>query len=337
MTIRIAINGYGRIGRNILRSLYESNRQNEVKIVAINDLGDTNINAHLTQYDTTHGRFKFPVSVGQDGSLIVDGTEIQVLSERDPTKLPWKDLDIDVVLECTGFFASRDGASKHLKAGAKKVLISAPAGDDVDATIVYGINHQTLKATDTIVSNASCTTNCLVPLVKPLHEALKITSGLMTTVHAYTNDQVLTDVYHTDLRRARAAGHSMIPTKTGAASAVGLVMPELKGKLDGFAIRVPTINVSVVDLSVVVEKATTVKEVNEILKKASENELKGILAHNDAPLVSIDFNHNPASSIFDSTQTKVIGNLVKVLSWYDNEWGFSNRMIDTALAMAKAK
>ncbi len=337
MAIRIAINGYGRIGRNILRSLYEANRQNEVKIVAINDLGDTNINAHLTQYDTTHGRFKFPVSVGQDGSLIVDGTEIQVLSERDPAKLPWKDLDIDVVLECTGFFASRDGASKHIKAGAKKVLISAPAGDDVDATIVYGINHQTLKATDTIVSNASCTTNCLVPLVKPLHEALKITSGLMTTVHAYTNDQVLTDVYHTDLRRARAAGHSMIPTKTGAASAVGLVMPELKGKLDGFAIRVPTINVSVVDLSVVVEKATTVKEVNEILKKASENELKGILAHNEAPLVSVDFNHNPASSIFDSTQTKVIGNLVKVLSWYDNEWGFSNRMIDTALAMAKAK
>jgi glyceraldehyde 3-phosphate dehydrogenase len=337
MAIRIAINGYGRIGRNILRSLYEANRQNDVKIVAINDLGDTNINAHLTQYDTTHGRFKFPVSVGQDGSLIVDGTEIQVLSERDPAKLPWKDLDIDVVLECTGFFASREGASKHLKAGAKKVLISAPAGDDVDATIVYGINHQTLKATDTIVSNASCTTNCLVPLVKPLHEALKITSGLMTTVHAYTNDQVLTDVYHTDLRRARAAGHSMIPTKTGAASAVGLVMPELKGKLDGFAIRVPTINVSVVDLSVVVEKATTVKEVNEILKKASENELKGILAHNEAPLVSVDFNHNPASSIFDSTQTKVIGNLVKVLSWYDNEWGFSNRMIDTALAMAKAK
>jgi len=337
MTIRIAINGYGRIGRNILRSLYEYNRQNEVKIVAINDLGDTSINAHLTQYDTTHGRFSFPVTVGQDGSLIVDGNEIQVLSERDPAKLPWKDLDIDVVLECTGFFASREGASKHLTAGAKKVLISAPAGEDVDATIVYGINHQTLKATDTIVSNASCTTNCLVPLVKPLHEALKITSGLMTTVHAYTNDQVLTDVYHTDLRRARAAGHSMIPTKTGAASAVGLVMPELKGKLDGFAIRVPTINVSVVDLSIVVEKSTTVKEVNEILKKASENELKGILAHNDAPLVSVDFNHNPASSIFDSTQTKVIGNLVKVLSWYDNEWGFSNRMIDTALAMAKAK
>lgn len=335
MTIRVAINGYGRIGRNILRALYEANRQNDIKIVAINDLGDTNINAHLTQYDTTHGRFKYDVTVGQDGSLIVDGNEIQVLSERDPAKLPWKNLDIDVVLECTGFFASKDKAALHLKAGAKKVLISAPAGDDVP-TIVYGINHQTLKADDTIVSNASCTTNCLVPVVKPLHEKLKVISGLMTTVHAYTNDQVLTDVYHTDLRRARAAGHSMIPTKTGAASAVGLVMPELKGKLDGFAIRVPVINVSVVDLTVTVEKETNVKEVNEILKNAAHNELKGILAHNDAPLVSVDFNHNPASSIFDSTQTKVIGNLVKVLSWYDNEWGFSNRMLDTALAMTKA-
>lgn len=337
MAIRIAINGYGRIGRNILRALYEQNRQNDIQIVAINDLGDTNINAHLTQYDTTHGRFKFNVAVGQDGSLIIDGNEIQVLSERDPAKLPWKALDIDVVLECTGFFATRDKAELHLKAGAKKVLISAPAGNDVDATIVYGINHQALKASDTIVSNASCTTNCLVPLVKPLHDHLKLVSGLMTTVHAYTNDQVLTDVYHTDLRRARAAAHSMIPTKTGAASAIGLVMPELKGKLDGFAIRVPTINVSVVDLSIIVEKQTTVEEVNQILKNASENELKGILAHNSAPLVSVDFNHHPASSIFDSTQTKVIGNLVKVLSWYDNEWGFSNRMLDTAMAMAKAK
>lgn len=337
MAIRIAINGYGRIGRNILRALYEQNRHNDIQIVAINDLGDTSINAHLTQYDTTHGRFKFPVSVGQDGHLIIDGNEIQVLSERDPAKLPWKALDIDVVLECTGFFATRDKAELHLKAGAKKVLISAPAGNDVDATIVYGINHQALKASDTIVSNASCTTNCLVPLVKPLHDHLKLVSGLMTTVHAYTNDQVLTDVYHTDLRRARAAAHSMIPTKTGAASAIGLVMPELKGKLDGFAIRVPTINVSVVDLSIIVEKQTTVEEVNQILKNASENELKGILAHNSAPLVSVDFNHHPASSIFDSTQTKVIGNLVKVLSWYDNEWGFSNRMLDTAIAMAKAK
>jgi glyceraldehyde 3-phosphate dehydrogenase len=336
MTIRIAINGYGRIGRNILRALYEQNRQNEITIVAINDLGDTNINAHLTKYDTTHGRFKHEVAVGQDGSLIIDGNEIQVLSERDPAKLPWKDLNIDVVLECTGLFASKDKAALHLQAGAKKVLISAPAGNDV-ATIVYGINHQILKATDNIVSNASCTTNCLAPLVKPLHDNLKITSGLMTTVHAYTNDQVLTDVYHTDLRRARAAAHSMIPTKTGAASAIGLVIPELKGKLDGFAIRVPTINVSVVDLSVVVEKSTSIEEVNQILQRASTNELKGILAHNDEPLVSVDFNHNPASSIFDSTQTKVIGNLVKVLAWYDNEWGFSNRMIDTAVAMVKAK
>jgi glyceraldehyde 3-phosphate dehydrogenase len=337
MTIRVAINGYGRIGRNILRSLYEAQRQNEITIVAINDLGDTNINAHLTQYDTTHGKFRYPVAVGEDGSLIIAGDEIQVLSERDPSKLPWQKLNIDVVLECTGLFATRDKASMHLQAGAKKVLISAPAGSDVDATIVYGVNHRVLKATDKIVSNASCTTNCLVPLVKPLHEALGVVSGLMTTVHAYTNDQVLTDVYHTDLRRARAAAHSMIPTKTGAASAVGLVMPELKGKLDGFAIRVPTINVSVVDLSIVVDKATTVDEVNQIVKRASENELKGVLDYNEAPLVSVDFNHHNASSIFDATQTKVIGNLVKVLSWYDNEWGFSNRMLDTLTAMMKAK
>lgn len=337
MTIRIAINGYGRIGRNILRSLYESHRQNEIKIVAINDLGDTHINAHLTQYDTTHGRFKETVSVGQDGSLIVAGDEIQVLSERDPAKLPWKKLDIDVVLECTGLFASRNKAQLHIDAGAKKVLISAPAGTDVDATIVYGINHHILKSTDNIVSNASCTTNCLVPLVKPLHEKLGLVAGLMTTVHAYTNDQVLTDVYHTDLRRARSATHSMIPTKTGAASAIGLVMPELKGKLDGFAIRVPTINVSVVDLTLTVEQKTDVNAVNEIIKNASQNELKGILAYNDAPLVSIDFNHHPASSIFDASETKVIGNLVKVLAWYDNEWGFSNRMLDTAIAMMKAK
>lgn len=337
MAIRVAINGYGRIGRNILRSLYEAQRQNEIKIVAINDLGDTSINAHLTQYDTTHGRFKYPVTVGSDGSLIVAGDEIQVLSERDPSKLPWQKLNIDVVLECTGLFATREKASLHLQAGAKRVLISAPAGSDVDATIVYGINHTILKATDKIVSNASCTTNCLVPLVKPLHEKLGVVSGLMTTVHAYTNDQVLTDVYHTDLRRARAAAHSMIPTKTGAASAVGLVLPELKGKLDGFAIRVPTINVSVVDLSVVVDKQTSVEEVNQILKHASQNELKGILDYNDAPLVSVDFNHHSASSIFDATQTKVIGNLVKVLAWYDNEWGFSNRMLDTSLAMMKAQ
>jgi glyceraldehyde 3-phosphate dehydrogenase len=336
MAIRVAINGYGRIGRNILRALYESNRQNEITIVAINDLGDTKINAHLTQYDTTHGRFNKSVSIGADGSLIIAGDEIQVLSERDPAKLPWQKLGIDVVFECTGYFASREKAKLHLDAGAKKVLISAPAGSDVDATVVYGVNHKILKASDKIISNASCTTNCLVPLVKPLHEKLGVVSGLMTTVHAYTNDQVLTDVYHEDLRRARAAAHSMIPTKTGAASAIGLVMPELKGKLDGFAIRVPVINVSVVDLTLTVEKQTTVDDVNAILKQASEGELKGILGYNQLPLVSVDFNHHPASSIFDATQTKVIGTLVKVLAWYDNEWGFSNRMLDTAIAMMKA-
>lgn len=337
MAIRVAINGYGRIGRNILRALYEANRQKDIQIVAINDLGDASINAHLTQYDTTHGRFNFKVSAGNDGSLIVNGDEIQGFSEKNPANLPWDKLGIDVVLECTGMFTTREKAQGHIDAGAKKVLISAPAGSDVDATIVYGVNHQMLKATDKIVSNASCTTNCLAPLVKPLHEKLGIISGLMTTVHAYTNDQVLTDVYHQDLRRARAAGHSMIPTSTGAAKAVGLVLPALKGKLDGFAIRVPTINVSVVDLTITVERQTTVEEVNQILRAESEAQLKGILSYSDAPLVSIDFNHNPASSIFDATQTRVIGNLVKVLSWYDNEWGFSNRMIDTAIAMMQAK
>lgn len=336
MTIKVAINGYGRIGRNILRALYDAGRQNEFKIVAINDLGDTKINAHLTQYDTTHGRFSKTVQIGSDGSLIINGDEIQVLSERDPSKLPWQKLGIDVVFECTGYFASSEKAKAHLAAGAKKVLISAPAGNDLP-TIVYGVNHQTLKASDAIVSNASCTTNCLVPVVKPLHDKLKVISGLMTTVHAYTNDQVLTDVYHEDLRRARSATQSMIPTKTGAASAIGLVLPELKGKLDGFAIRVPTINVSVVDLTVTVEKLATVDEINKILKQASETELKGILAYNEAPLVSVDFNHNPHSATFDATQTKVIGNLVKVLAWYDNEWAFSNRMLDTAMAMMKAK
>ncbi|MBS0287221.1 MAG: type I glyceraldehyde-3-phosphate dehydrogenase [Proteobacteria bacterium] len=336
MTIRVAINGYGRIGRNILRALYDAGRQNEFKIVAINDLGDTKINAHLTQYDTTHGRFSKTVQIGQDGSLIINGDEIQVLSERNPRNLPWQQLGIDVVFECTGYFASTEKAKAHLDAGAKKVLISAPAGSDLP-TIVYGVNHHTLTAKDSIVSNASCTTNCLVPLVKPIHDKLKVISGLMTTVHAYTNDQVLTDVYHEDLRRARSATHSMIPTKTGAASAIGLVLPELKGKLDGFAIRVPTINVSVVDLTVTVEKQASVEEVNKILKQASESELKGILAYNEAPLVSVDFNHNPYSASFDATQTKVIGNLVKVLAWYDNEWAFSNRMLDTAMAMMKAK
>lgn len=332
-SIKIAINGYGRIGRNILRAIYESGQQDVFKIVAINDLGDAKINAHLTQYDTTHGKFPGEVSVDSEGSLVVNGDKIKVLSHRNPAELPWADLGVDIVFECTGFFASRDKASAHLDAGAKKVLISAPAGADVDATIVFGVNEKTLKSSDRIVSNASCTTNCLAPLVKPLHDAFTLESGLMTTIHAYTNDQVLTDVYHTDLRRARSATHSMIPTQTGAASAVGLVLPELKGKLDGFAMRVPTINVSVVDLSATFTKPTSVAEVNEVLKAASNGALKGILAYNDAPLVSIDFNHNTHSSIFDATQTKVIGNLVKVLAWYDNEWGFSNRMLDVAKAM----
>lgn len=337
MSIKVAINGYGRIGRNIIRALYESNRQDDIQVVAINDLGDSKINAHLTQYDTTHGRFKHPVTTGSDGSLIIDGHEIQVFQEKNPANIPWGKLGVDVVLECTGVFASREKASVHLEAGAKKVLISAPAGSDVDATIVYGVNHQMLKAHDCIVSNASCTTNCLAPLVKPLHASLGIISGLMTTIHAYTNDQVLTDVYHKDLRRARSATHSMIPTSTGAARAVGLVLPELKGKLDGFAIRVPTINVSTVDLTLTVERETSAEKINSLLQEAAEGELNGVLAYSDAPLVSVDFNHHPASSVFDATQTRVIGNLVKVLAWYDNEWGFSNRMLDTALAMMQAK
>jgi glyceraldehyde 3-phosphate dehydrogenase len=335
MSIRVAINGYGRIGRNILRALYEAQRTDEIQIVAINDLGDTKTNAHLTQYDSTHGRFKGEVSVS-DQHLIINGDRIQVFSERSPEKLPWGGLNIDVVLECTGLFATKEKASAHLRAGAKKVLISAPAGNDVP-TIVFGINHKTLKPADSIVSNASCTTNCLAPLVQPLDAAMGLVSGLMTTIHAYTNDQVLTDVYHNDLRRARSATQSMIPTKTGAAAAVGLVLPELNGKLDGLAIRVPTLNVSLVDLSFIAGRETSVQEVNAILKAAAEGPLKGILEINTAPLVSIDFNHNPASSIFDASETKVIGNLVKVLAWYDNEWGFSNRMLDTALAMANVK
>lgn len=335
MAINIAINGYGRIGRNVLRALYEGKRQGDFKIVAINDLGDAAISAHLTQYDTAHG--KFPGEVTAEGKfLVVNGDKIPVYSERDPSKLPWGDLGVDVVMECTGIFATKDKAQLHINAGAKKVLISAPAGNDVK-TVVYGVSHQTLAASDVIVSNASCTTNCLAPLVKPLHEKLGVLEGLMTTIHAYTNDQVLTDVYHSDVRRARSATHSMIPTKTGAAAAVGLVLPELNGRLDGFAMRVPTINVSVVDLTVTVGRKTSVEEVNQIISAAAaQGELKGILTVNTLPLVSIDFNHNPASSIFDETQTKVIGNLVKVLSWYDNEWGFSNRMLDTAKAMMHA-
>ncbi len=335
MAINIAINGYGRIGRNILRALYESDRNGEFRIVAINDLGDAETNAHLTRFDTAHGRFPGEVKVEGD-ALVVNGDAIKVLAERDPTKLPWGELGVDVVLECTGLFASKDKAAAHLKGGAKKVVISAPAGKDLP-TIVYGVNHNTLKASDDIISNASCTTNCLAPLVKPLHDKVGLVNGLMNTIHAYTNDQVLTDVYHSDLRRARSATMSMIPTKTGAAAAVGLVMPELNGKLDGFAVRVPTINVSMVDLTFTAGRETSVDEVNSILREASQGELKGVLDYNDGPLVSVDFNHNPASSTFDATLTKVIdGTLVKVCAWYDNEWGFSNRMLDTTKALMEA-
>lgn len=337
MSIKVAINGYGRIGRNIVRALYESGRTNEFQIVAINDLGDSQTNAHLTQYDTVHGKFPFEVSVDGD-YIVINGDKIRVFSERDPSKLPWAGLDIDVVHECTGLFTSKAKASAHIAAGAKKVLISAPGGNDVDATIVFGVNHDVLKATDTVISNASCTTNCLAPLVKPLHDVIGVEHGLMTTIHSYTNDQVLTDVYHSDLRRARSATHSMIPTKTGAAAAVGLVLPELAGKLDGFAMRVPTINVSVVDLTFQAARNTTKEEINSILEAAAAGPLKGILDINHKPLVSIDFNHNPASSIYEASLTKVMnGNLVKVLSWYDNEWGFSNRMLDTTLALINAK
>jgi len=337
MAIKIAINGYGRIGRNIVRAVYETNRTSEVKVVAINDLGDAETNAHLTQYDTVHGKFPFEVTVEGD-YIVINGDKIRVLAERDPAKLPWSELDVDVVHECTGFFATKEKASAHLTAGAKKVIISAPGGNDVDATIVYGVNHKTLKASDTVISNASCTTNCLAPLVKPLIDAIGIESGLMTTIHSYTNDQVLTDVYHKDLRRARSATQSMIPTKTGAAAAVGLVLPELLGKLDGFAMRVPTINVSVVDLTFVASRATTVEEIDQLLTAASEGELKGVLNINRKPLVSMDFNHDPASSTYEASLTKVTGGtLVKVLAWYDNEWGFSNRMLDTTLALMNAK
>ena len=336
MAVRVGINGYGRIGRNVLRALFESKRQSEIEIVAINDLGNAETNAHLTKYDSAHGKFPGTVVV-ENGKMVVNGHVIQVLSERNPENLPWKKLNIDVVLECTGFFASKEKAKAHLVGGAKKVLISAPAGKDVDATIVYGVNHHLLKSSDVVVSNASCTTNCLAPLVKPLNEKIGIESGLMTTIHSYTNDQVLTDVYHTDLRRARSATQSMIPTGTGAAAAVGLVLPELNGKLDGYAVRVPTLNVSLVDLTFKASRKTSTEEISQILKSASENELDGILEYNEEPLVSIDFNHNPHSSIYESSQTKVIGgDMVKVLSWYDNEWGFSNRMLDTTLAMMKA-
>ena len=338
MTIKVAINGYGRIGRNVLRAHYEGGKRHDIEIVAINDLGKPETNAHLTQYDTAHG--KFPGTVSVDGDcMVVNGDRIKVLANRNPAELPWKDLGVDVVLECTGFFTSKEKASAHLAGGAKKVVISAPGGKDVDATVVFGVNQNVLKASHTVISNASCTTNCLAPMAKVLHESLGIESGLMTTIHAYTNDQVLTDVYHEDLRRARSATMSMIPTKTGAAAAVGLVLPDLNGKLDGFAMRVPTINVSVVALSFMSKKASTADEVNALLKAASEGPLKGVLGYNTAPLVSVDFNHDPHSSIFDATQTRVSpdGRLVKVLSWYDNEWGFSNRMLDTTVALMSAK
>jgi len=336
MTIKVGINGYGRIGRNILRAVYESGRTDEIQIVAINDLGDANTNAHLTQYDTAQG--KFPGEVSVDGDyMIINGDKIRVLSERDPAKLPWGELGIDVVHESTGFFANKEKASAHLAGGAKKVIISAPGGNDVDATIVYGVNHGVLKASDTVISNASCTTNCLAPLAKVLHEGVGIEQGVMTTIHAYTNDQVLTDVYHSDLRRARSATMSMIPTTTGAAAAVGLVLPELNGKLDGYSMRVPTINVSVVDLSFSAARKTTIDEINSLMKTAADGEMKGVLAYNDKPLVSIDFNHDPASSTYDSTQTRIMeGKLVKVIAWYDNEWGFSNRMLDTTIALMNA-
>ena len=335
MAVRIGINGYGRIGRNILRALYDSDKKEKQEIGPINDLGDAETNAHLTKYDSAYGTLKENVSVKND-FLSVGSDSIKVFSQRDPSKIPWKDMGVDIVHECTGFFANKKDASKHLEAGAKKVLISAPAGKDVDATIVYGVNHHSLKSEDTIVSNASCTTNCLAPLVQPLHDEIGVESGIMTTVHAYTNDQVLTDIYHGDLRRARSATQSLIPTKTGAAAAVGLVLPELSGKLDGYAVRVPTIIVSLVDLTFKASRDTTIEEINEIIFTASENQLKGVLGFNKAPLVSIDFKGDPRSSIYDSSQTKVLdGNLVKVISWYDNEWGFSNRMLDTTLAMAE--
>jgi len=337
MTIKVAINGFGRIGRNILRAHYESGKKHGLQFVAINDLGDAATNAHLLKYDTVHGPFRGSIEV-EEKVITVNGDSIQVVAERDPARLPWKALGVDVVLECTGLFTSKAKAGAHLQAGARKVIISAPGEKDVDRTVVYGVNHKELKGSDTVISNASCTTNCLVPLVKALDDRIGVLSGLMNTIHSYTNDQVLTDVYHKDLRRARSATHNMIPTKTGAAAAIGLVMPHLNGKLDGFSIRVPTINVSIVDFSFVAKRKTSVDEVNQAVKQASTTDLKGILEYNTEPLVSSDFNHNPASSIFDASLTKVSdGTLVKVCSWYDNEWGFSNRMLDVAVVFAQAK
>jgi len=333
MAVKIAINGYGRIGRNVLRAIHELGRSNEFDVVAINDLGDAQTNAHLTQYDTAHGRFPGEVTVDGD-ELVINGDRLKVFAERDPSKLPWGELGVDVVLECTGLFKSKEKAGMHLQAGAKKVIISAPGGSDIDATVVFGVNEGDLKSSDQIISNASCTTNCLAPMAKALHDSVGIVNGLMTTIHAYTNDQVLTDVYHEDLRRARSATMSMIPTTTGAAKAVGLVLPALAGKLDGFAMRVPTINVSIVDLTFTAGRATTVDEINSIIKAAADGK---VLAYTDAPLVSIDFNHTPTSSNFDAGMTRVMeGTLVKACSWYDNEWGFSCRMLDTTLALMNA-
>src|SRR5258706_13441158 len=337
MTIKVAINGYGRIGRNVLRAHYEGGKKHDIQIVAINDLGDPKTNAHLTKYDTAHG--PFPGSVSVDGDyMVVNGDRIRVLANRNPAALPWGELGVDVVMESTGFFTTKEKASAHLTAGAKKVIISAPGGKDVDATIVFGVNHGVLKASDTVISNASCTTNCLAPLVKALHDRIGVVCGLMTTIHSYTNDQVLTDVYHEDLRRARSATMSMIPASSGAAAAIGLVLPHLNGKLDGFAFRVPTINVSIVDLTFVAKRPTTVEEVNNAARQASQTDLKGILEYNTELLVSSDFNHSAASSVFDATLTRVSnGTLVKVCSWYDNEWGFSNRMLDATVALMTAK
>ena len=336
MAIKVAINGYGRIGRNILRALYESNRTDAIRIVAINDLGDAETNAHLTRYDTAHGRFPGTVAV-ENGDLAINGDHIKVCAERDPAKLPWKELGVDVVIESTGLFTKRDKAAAHLAAGAKKVIISAP-GTDVDGTFVFGVNEDKIKPTDTIISNASCTTNCLAPLAKVLHEKIGIVHGLMTTIHAYTNDQVLTDVFHKDLRRARSATHSQIPTKTGAAAAVGLVLPELNGRLDGFSMRIPTINVSCVDLTFVAQRETSRDEIDTVINETANGKLKGVMAVNTKPLVSVDFNHNPASCTYDATQTRVMGGtFVKVLGWYDNEWGFSNRMLDMTEAFANAR
>ncbi len=331
--IRVAINGYGRIGRNVLRALYESNREQEIKIVAINDLAPANVNTHLTQYDSVHGIFGKKVTLAEN-TLIIDNDEIALVQERDPANLPWADLAVDIVLECTGLFTSREAAAKHIEAGAKRVIVSAP-GTDMDATVVHGVNSDVLNADSIIISNASCTTNCLAPVAKALNDTIGIEQGSMTTIHAYTNDQNLSDVYHSDLYRARSATQSMIPTKTGAAKAVGLVLPELAGKLDGMAVRVPTINVSLVDLTFIAKRDTTAEEVNAAVKAAAEGAMAEVLEYNEAPLVSIDFNHNPASSVFDSTQTKVDGKLVKVMAWYDNEWGFSNRMLDQVTALGK--